>query len=61
MNDQALLRQILSYHIVQANATRRRLVNNQRLSSMHQGHPVHINFYTDGWASVSFRVFSRID
>lgn len=53
IDDPVLLRQILSYHIVQANATRRHLINDEKLPSLYENRPIHINFYTDGWASVS--------
>ncbi|XP_032779429.1 transforming growth factor-beta-induced protein ig-h3 [Daphnia magna] len=51
IDDPVLLRQILSYHIVQANATRRHLINDEKLPSLYENRPIHINFYTDGWAS----------
>jgi uncharacterized surface protein with fasciclin (FAS1) repeats len=53
VSDPVLLRQILTYHVVQANATRVHLVNGEKLPSLYENRPIHINFYTDGWASVS--------
>ena len=53
VSDPVLLRQILTYHVVQANATRMQLINDEKLPSLYENRPIHINFYTDGWASVS--------
>ena len=53
VNDPVLLKQILSYQVVQANATRQNLFNDQKLSTLYENRPIHVNFYTDGWASVS--------
>lgn len=53
VSDAVLLRQILNYHVVQANVTRVHLINDEKLSSLYESRPIHINFYTDGWASVS--------
>ena len=53
MHDSVLLDQILSYHIVPGNVTRRDMINDMKLASIHENNPVHINFYSDGWASVS--------
>ncbi len=54
VSDPVLLKQILSYHVVQANATRPHLSNDLKLPSLYENRPIHINFYTDGWASVRF-------
>lgn len=51
VSDPVLLKQILSYHVVQANATRPHLSNDLKLPSLYENRPIHINFYTDGWAS----------
>lgn len=57
VNDPILLKHMLSYHIVQANATRQQLINDQKLPTLYENRPIHINFYTDGWASVSAVIF----
>lgn len=53
VNNPAVLQEILSYHIVPMNLTRRDFSNNMMVPSLYRNLPVHINFYTDGWASVS--------
>ena len=57
MKDRVLLTEILSYHIVPMDMTRRQFVNDMMLPSLHANLPVHINLYTDGLASVSIRFF----
>ena len=48
------MERILSYHIVRDNVTRRHLTSDyQRLESLCQDAPIHINLYSDGWANVS--------
>lgn len=51
MHDPVLLDQILSYHIVPGNVTRRDMIHGQKLATLHDANPVHINFYTDYWSS----------
>jgi len=46
-----LLKDVLSYHIIKGNATRRHFGDSLTLPSLHDNLPVFINFYTDGWAS----------
>ena len=53
MKNPQLLKDVLSYHIVKGNTTSRHFSNNLTLRSLHHDLPVFINFYTDGWASVS--------
>lgn len=60
VKDPILLEQILSYHIVRGNNTRKHLRNDyQRLDSLSQDAPIHVNLYSDGWASVSFILFYK--
>ncbi len=58
MKDPVLLKQILMYHIAPLNATRQSFTNNERLLSLYENHPIHINLYSDGWASVSWDMFT---